>query len=75
MFKPFNFTVRIPKSRPIGFEPITSPLQVEEIIDWEIILSRSDKLAKDVLKQEEKENIWEIVEDWWTTLFKTLYFY
>jgi hypothetical protein len=49
--------------------------KIREIIDWEIILDRSDKLAKDVLKQEEKENIWEIVEDWWKTLFKTLYFY
>lgn len=49
--------------------------KIKEVIDWEIILDRSDKLAKDVLKQEEKENIWEIVEDWWKTLFKTLYFY
>ena len=49
--------------------------KIREIIDWEIILNRNDKLAKDVLKQEEKENIWEIVEDWWKTLFKALYFY
>ena len=49
--------------------------KIREIIDWAIISDRSDKLAKDVLKQEEKENIWEIVEDWWITLFKVLYFY
>lgn len=49
--------------------------KIREIIDWEVILNRSDKLAKDVLKQEGKENIWEIVEDWWKILFKTLYFY
>ena len=44
-----------------------------KIIDWEIILNRSDELAKDILKQEEKENIWEIIEDWWITLFIALY--
>ena len=49
--------------------------KVREIIDWEVILSRTDKLAKDVLKQEGKENIWEIVEDWWEVIFKILYFY
>lgn len=49
--------------------------KIREIIDWEIILNRSDKLAKDVLKQEEKENIWEIVEDRWTQIFKLLYLY
>ena len=47
--------------------------KVREIIDWEIILNRSDELAKDILKQEEKENIWEIIEDWWITLFIALY--
>ena len=49
--------------------------KVREIIDWEVILNRTDKLAKDVLKQEGKENIWEIVEDWWEVIFKILYFY
>lgn len=53
-----------------------SYLKIKEVIDWEIFLNRQGTtLAKDVLKQEEKENIWEIVEDWWKTIFKTLYFY
>ena len=49
--------------------------KIGEIIDWEVILNRTDKVAKDVLKQEGKENIWEIVEDWWEVIFKMLYFY
>lgn len=49
--------------------------KIREIIDWERLLNRSDQLAKDILKQEGKENIWEIVEDWWIQMFKLLYLY
>ena len=50
--------------------------KIKEVIDWEVFLNRQGStLAKDVLKQEEKENIWEIVEDWWEVIFKVLYFY
>ena len=50
--------------------------KIKEVIDWEVFLNRQGStLAKDVLKQEEKENIWEIVEDWWEVIFKILYFY
>ena len=53
-----------------------SYLKIKEVIDWEVFLNRQGStLAKDVLKQEEKENIWEIVEDWWKVIFKILYFY
>ena len=53
-----------------------SYLKIKEVIDWEIFLDRQgNTLAKDVLKQEKKENIWEIVEDWWEVIFKILYFY
>lgn len=54
--------------------------KVKEFLDWEIFLDRSDKLMKDILKDEflnpeGKDNIWEIVEDWWKMLFKILYDY
>lgn len=54
--------------------------KVKEFLDWEIFLDRSNKLMKDILKDEflnpeGKDNIWEIVEDWWKTLFKLLYDY
>lgn len=50
--------------------------KIKEVIDWEIFPDRQgNTLAKDVLKQEGKENIWEIVEDWWEVIFKILYFY
>lgn len=50
--------------------------KIKEVIDWEIFPDRQgNTLAKDVLKQERKENIWEIVEDWWEVIFKILYFY
>lgn len=50
--------------------------KIKEVIDWEVFLNRQGStLAKDVLKQEGKENIWEIVEDWWEVIFKILYFY
>ena len=51
--------------------------KIKELNDWSIFLTNNQdyRLAKDVLKQEGKENIWEIVEDWWITLFKALYFY
>ena len=53
-----------------------SYLKIKEVIDWEVFLNRQGStLAKDVLKQEEKENIWEIVENWWEVIFKILYFY
>ena len=49
--------------------------KIREINEWSIfIINHDDRLAKDVLKQEEKENIWEIVEDWWEVIFKILYF-
>ena len=49
--------------------------KIKDLIDWERLLNRNDQLAKDILKQEGKENIWEIVEDWWTQIFKLLYLY
>ena len=50
--------------------------KIKELNDWSTFLNNQDyRLTKDVLKQEGKENIWEIVEDWWITLFKALYFY
>lgn len=54
--------------------------KIKEFLDWEIFLDRSDKLMKDILKDEflnpeGKDNIWEIVEDWWKMLFKLLYDY
>ena len=49
--------------------------KIKDLIDWERLLNRSDQLAKDILKQEGKENIWEIVEDWWIQIFKLLYLY
>lgn len=54
--------------------------KVKEFLDWEIFLDRSNKLMKDILKDEflnpeGKDNIWEIVEDWWKMLFKLLYDY
>lgn len=49
--------------------------KIKDLIDWERLLNRSDQLAKDILKQEGKENIWEIVENWWTQIFKLLYLY
>lgn len=49
--------------------------KVKELLDWEIFLNKSDKLMEDILrdKSEGKDNIWEIVEDWWKMLFKLLY--
>jgi len=49
--------------------------KVKELLDWEIFLNKSDKLMEDILrdKPEGKDNIWEIVEDWWKMLFKLLY--
>ncbi len=50
--------------------------KIREINEWSIFVNNhNDRLAKDVLKQEGKENIWEIVEDWWEVIFKILYFY
>lgn len=50
--------------------------KIREINEWSIFVNNhDDRLAKDVLKQEGKENIWEIVEDWWEVMFKILYFY
>ena len=52
-------------------------MKLRDFIDLESILLDSEKfrLTKEILQLEKKENIWEIVEEWWTTLFKTLYFY
>lgn len=48
--------------------------KIKELNDWSVFLNNQDyRLAKDVLKQEKKENIWEIVEDWWKVIFKILY--
>ena len=48
--------------------------KIKDVIDWAIFVDGLDsRLAKDVLKQEGKENIWEIVEDWWKALFKMIY--
>jgi len=50
--------------------------KIREINEWSIFVNtHDDRLAKTVLIQEEKENIWEIVEDWWEVIFKILYFY
>lgn len=57
--------------------------KIKELNDWEELVDRSDRPAKDILNKPirdllnlgEKENIWEIVEDWWIQLFKLLYSY
>ena len=57
--------------------------KIKELNDWEEFVDRSNRPAKDVLSKPirdllnlgEKENIWEIVEDWWKTLFEMLYLY
>ena len=48
--------------------------KVKDFIDLETILLDSEKfrLTKEVLQLEKKENIWEIVEDWWNLTFKIL---
>lgn len=48
--------------------------KIKDLNDWEILLESFDKKrAKDILKQEKKENIWEIVEHYWTVVFRILY--
>lgn len=50
------------------------PMKLRDFMDLETILSDSEKfrLAKEVLQLEKKENVWEIVEDWWELIFKML---
>jgi len=50
------------------------PMKLRDFIDLESILLDSEKfrLAKEVLQLEKKENVWEIVEDWWNLTFKIL---
>lgn len=49
--------------------------KVKDFIDLESILCFQDidRSAKNILIETHKENIWEIVEEWWTHLFKILY--
>lgn len=49
--------------------------KVKDFIDLESILyfQDIDRSAKNILIETHKENIWEIVEEWWTHLFKVLY--
>ena len=49
--------------------------KVKDFIDLESILyfQDIDRSAKNILIETHKENIWEIVEEWWTHLFKILY--
>ena len=49
--------------------------KVKDFIDLESILCFQDidRSAKNILIETHKENIWEIVEEWWTRLFKILY--
>lgn len=48
--------------------------KIRDLNDWGTILENFDKrFAKDILKQEGKENVWEIVEYYWTVVFKILY--
>lgn len=49
--------------------------KVKDFIDLESILyfQDIDRSAKNILIETHKKNIWEIVEDWWTHLFKILY--
>jgi hypothetical protein len=48
--------------------------KIKDFIDLETILLDSEKfrLTKEVLQLEKKENVWEIVEDWWELTFKIL---
>ena len=50
------------------------PMKLRDFISLETILLDSEKfrLTKEVLQLEKKENIWEIVEDWWDLTFKIL---
>ena len=50
------------------------PMKLRDFIDLETILLDSEKyrLTKDVLRLEQKQNVWEIVEDWWELTFKIL---
>lgn len=49
--------------------------KVKDFIDLESILyfQDIDRSAKNILIETHKENIWEIVEEWWVHLFKILY--
>ena len=49
--------------------------KVKDFIDLESILyfQDIDRSAKNILIETHKENIWEIVEEWWIHLFKILY--
>ena len=50
------------------------PMKLRDFISLETILLDSEKfrLTKEVLQLEKKENVWEIVEDWWNLTFKIL---
>lgn len=50
------------------------PMKLRDFMDLETILLDSEKfrLTKEVLQLEKKENVWEIVEDWWNLTFKIL---
>ena len=49
-------------------------MKLRDFIDLESILLDSEKfrLTKEILQLEKKENVWEIVEDWWNLTFKIL---
>lgn len=49
--------------------------KIKDFMDLESVLQFQDidRPAKNILIETHKENIWEIVEEWWTHLFKVLY--
>lgn len=50
------------------------PMKLRDFIDLQTIFLDSEKfrLTKEVLQLEQKQNVWEIVEDWWELTFKML---
>lgn len=50
------------------------PMKLRDFMDLETIFLDSEKfrLTKEVLQLEQKQNVWEIVEDWWELTFKML---
>lgn len=49
-------------------------MKLRDFISLETILLDGEKfrLTKEILQLEKKENVWEIVEDWWNLTFKIL---
>ena len=49
-------------------------MKLRDFISLETILLDGEKfrLTKEILQLKKKENVWEIVEDWWNLTFKIL---